>query len=302
MPPHSGARSINELYSATLQAHVENIARHATANGFDATPFSPSFVAPDTFWTAKEKAIFFHSLSRHSRLRPDLIADCIPTKSFLEVCGYLDALENASKDVARDANGRKNIPAAREMSSRWVGFENRMAEMIRFDQLEADKRALLAARRKVLKEEKLASQPGGSDVSGGSKSRKRSRDKAQDHGPERNRACKENWEREDFLQKLNRDRLFTLDHIIRRSETPLIPTPVPSTPINESIEQEMQQALSKVEQTRLRKRLHMRRKRAAEKAGTNEASYDTTAKRLRVGRKPKTQTQDEPPDGMSGCY
>jgi hypothetical protein len=94
---------------------------------------STSFPSP--IWSTHERDIFFSSLSRNTQRRPDLIAlDLAPSKTFLQVCFYLSLLQaglariNAKRTTRERERGRLAHPPAREMSERWVQFEEDMAE------------------------------------------------------------------------------------------------------------------------------------------------------------------------------
>ncbi|KAH6914009.1 hypothetical protein BKA70DRAFT_1260157 [Coprinopsis sp. MPI-PUGE-AT-0042] len=76
----------------------------------DGDELFPSLVPPNVSWTAQEKSVFFKALRSHSRLRPDLIAECIGTKGVAQVCSYLDYLEEEKtmaevRDVKRKKGG-----------------------------------------------------------------------------------------------------------------------------------------------------------------------------------------------------
>ncbi|RXW16715.1 hypothetical protein EST38_g9131 [Candolleomyces aberdarensis] len=59
----------------------------------------------DAHWTETEKNAFFHALSTCSRLRPDLIASNVKTKSVFQVCIYLRALEQTLEEFAAGIAG-----------------------------------------------------------------------------------------------------------------------------------------------------------------------------------------------------
>ncbi|PPQ67300.1 hypothetical protein CVT25_005884 [Psilocybe cyanescens] len=76
---------------------------------------------------AGQKDLFFHGLSVFSRLRPDLIAEHIRTKSTFDVCVYLDALHAASLRECPNVPPRKIVEPAIEVSERWVENEEFLA-------------------------------------------------------------------------------------------------------------------------------------------------------------------------------
>lgn len=81
-----------------------------------------------SFWTSREKAAFFYSLARHSKLRPDLIQEDVHTKSHLEVLEYLDLLESVVPPLSSDEHER--IPGARCVSRFWMRHERKIARKV----------------------------------------------------------------------------------------------------------------------------------------------------------------------------
>lgn len=125
-------RTRTSKYLAHLHEHISATQQHLL--GRDASRVShPSFFAPNSFWTSEEKDKFFHGLSVYSRLRPDLIAEDIVTKSLAEVCVYLDMLDEAMRNPEVLASispehrftpfPRKDFPIAYEVSEDWVAYE-----------------------------------------------------------------------------------------------------------------------------------------------------------------------------------
>ncbi|CAO1634564.1 unnamed protein product [Sympodiomycopsis kandeliae] len=91
-------------------------------------------------WSAEDVTLFFRSLARRSRWRPDLISsDLGGRKSSVQVASYIDQLSQASGLVPslRDSGGH---PAAREVSEEWLDFEERYALKLQGAQDEKDKR------------------------------------------------------------------------------------------------------------------------------------------------------------------
>lgn len=78
------------------------------------------------YWSPEEKERFFYALSRHSRLRPDLIAEHIGTKTASEVWAYLSFLEQSASSL--DDNAKEPIPAARVQTDSWIAQEEKLAE------------------------------------------------------------------------------------------------------------------------------------------------------------------------------
>lgn len=106
---------LNSAYLTDLQNHYKHVINHN--KGFDTElwgdedlPFS--VLPPASIWSPSETKMFFAALARYSRLRPDLIAESITTKSITEVGVYLDVLESRRvKDI-----GLRAFPSAVELS------------------------------------------------------------------------------------------------------------------------------------------------------------------------------------------
>lgn len=91
---------LNPGYIDDLQAHIRHTQDHSQGVdeglwGPDELPYSN--LPPNVVWTPEEKRLFFRALSRFSRLRPDLIAENIGSKSSLDVSLYIAALEKATR-------------------------------------------------------------------------------------------------------------------------------------------------------------------------------------------------------------
>src|SRR5215471_5709328 len=50
-------------------------------------------------WSVAEQNIFFHGLCVYSRQRPDLIAQDIGTKTVVDVCEYINVLDEAVEEI-----------------------------------------------------------------------------------------------------------------------------------------------------------------------------------------------------------
>ena len=127
-PAGSAANPLDWKYLSGLLDHISATQDHLDGN--DGTPFSPSFLPPNALWTAQEKDSFFHALSAHSRLRPDLISHEIKTKSVQDVCNYLSVLHAAASQQETTIpylQWRQDLPIAMEVSSEWVAMEEEKA-------------------------------------------------------------------------------------------------------------------------------------------------------------------------------
>ena len=86
LKPSPATLETDANFTEHLAAHISATRHHLTgAPEPPEPPYAPSFHPPTGYWTAAEKALFFRALSAHSRLRPDLIAASIATKSTLNV-------------------------------------------------------------------------------------------------------------------------------------------------------------------------------------------------------------------------
>ncbi|KAI0087096.1 hypothetical protein BDY19DRAFT_299970 [Irpex rosettiformis] len=118
-----------------LHEHISQVQRHIL--GYDeSNVLSPSFYLPNSCWTSDEKGRFFHALAIHSRLRPDLIAEHVTTKSLADVCLYLDMLEDtlhSSGSVSSNTGSkfvpmsRRDFPLAHEVTHDWAEYEAQLA-------------------------------------------------------------------------------------------------------------------------------------------------------------------------------
>ncbi|KZS95542.1 hypothetical protein SISNIDRAFT_483773 [Sistotremastrum niveocremeum HHB9708] len=122
------------------------------------TPNDPLFSTEDDLeessqssWTTTEQNAFFHALSVHSRLRPDLIAHEVGAKTTSDVCRYIDMLDAGVEEVLSmeaELDGgdtdhdepeeawkswritRRAFPSAREVSDEWLDLEELQARVI----------------------------------------------------------------------------------------------------------------------------------------------------------------------------
>lgn len=93
-------------------------------------PLYGSSIPPNlSFWTRNEKEAFFRALQRFSRFRPDAIAEAIGTKSIGDVEILMSDLESCrALDATYRPRELSRHPAAREMSEKWISFEETLAE------------------------------------------------------------------------------------------------------------------------------------------------------------------------------
>ena len=90
-----------------------------------ATALPPSL----SYWSDQEKDRLYRALARHSRWRPDLVAADIGTKSSLEVENLIAFMDGQVALLDEDNfTVPTQMPAAREMSDKWLDTEASLAE------------------------------------------------------------------------------------------------------------------------------------------------------------------------------
>ncbi|KAI5824344.1 hypothetical protein K523DRAFT_420859 [Schizophyllum commune Tattone D] len=310
----AGGRSLGDHEEVDAIDHVDEPEVPAGTGEQDNVAAPAADAAPDLYfpldvagepaedehtWTATERDALFHGLAIYSRLRPDLIASCIPTKTVPDVCAYLEALEEAaSYHSLPDALDQRRIaPLAMGMSESWLEWEETQATRLAVAEPDWEAYVLNAQRQDT-----LATYP--SDTPSAARE-----------------SLLAHWKAEDALRTLDTHKLRAISHILRVDEAaeddpsrptthnsitsnpttsnPTAPNPLdeddaetsargrsqsPSRPRSQSSTPSTRD-LSPKSRRRLQKRLYMRRKRA-EKAGT-EAVQD--AGLLKVGRPKKAR-------------
>ncbi|KAG7098571.1 hypothetical protein E1B28_000504 [Marasmius oreades] len=113
-----GTVDATKFYLHDFQEHVSAFQRHLL--GVGEKELSSSTIPPCGYWTPPEKERFFHSLSIHTRFRPDLIALDIKSKTVADVCFYLAALEQASAKIQPIRN---DLDIAITVSDSWISVE-----------------------------------------------------------------------------------------------------------------------------------------------------------------------------------
>lgn len=152
-PPASEVLSNVDFYSTYYAAHLADVSRgilgHPAVGKRKAIPSHqdpscplPSTVDPQSEWSSDDKNLLFAALARHGKSRSDLIAEEMRgAKSFLEVVSYLHLLESATRALTAPRSRfkqewraprwtRGRAFAAREVSERWIEFEEELAEVL----------------------------------------------------------------------------------------------------------------------------------------------------------------------------
>ena len=301
-------------YKSLFSEFISSVRSHAQSTGKKG--FVSSIHGPNTFWTSAEKELFFHGLTRYSRLRPDLIAAHIATdKTAVDVVAYIAALEKGSKRTDVDEK-RTSAPSARCVSTKWIEYEEKQAALLARNEVEWERSQLATGRERILKEEK-------------SRIRKRrekgfvrdrvARAQEQERREEYMRRVEEYerlWDQEDTMDSLGYNELSFLDSLIRThteangtnafaTEDDAVDQPEPDDPLSPNSPTQIAElsgdgetspidmsSMNAAERRRLQKRLYMRRKRA-------EASGRTPIQdnvRLRPGRR---TTRPQPLDPLT---
>lgn len=314
----------NDVYLTEHLADHISFTRHHLTGSPDhlEPPYTPSFYPPTGYWTASEKALFFHALTIHSRLRPDLIAASIGTKSTADVAIYLSLLRQGATRVNNDKStsshgatiriGRDQYPTAHEVSAELITLEDQQAAHICIAEPMHTKEVEAEARAQVLRSVKNGMRVRRGEASKGNK-RDREGQLARKEEFERLRAEREiEWARKDELARLDAVALQILDRMLRVDEEEgrlsTIPDPVasssspdgppPSPPPaaatlndNEGDSGTAPSNLSPASRRLISKRLYMRRKRA--EASGRTAQLDPA--RLKPGRKVSATSKYRPP-------
>lgn len=290
---------------------------HLHLQGLDpSVPLQPFYTeSPASYWTSAEKSAFFHALSIHSRLRPDLIAECVKTKNVVDICAYMDMLEEGVRAEGSEVT-RSEVEAAMEVSDKWIELEEENATAIVAHATKWEAETLKIARDKEiklkLKLKKISKAKRGEAKSAEELKRQRLKRKAW------RKECRLKWNKEDIMQSLGVAHLKVIDNILREEEETLAAAttsrqstaeppqpPVPSDeemidpilrsnpmpvsgPSTSTLSVDLESSaipenLSPASRRRLQKRLHMRRKRA-EAAGRSD---QLPVQRAKPGRKSK---------------
>nr|VWP01067.1 G-patch domain-containing protein [Ganoderma boninense] len=222
---------VDPAYLAFFSESVDNFRAHLDGrDGID--PLPASYFAPRSHWSSAEKDAFFRGLAVHSRLRPDLIAEEVKTKTVPDVCVYLAILEEGERellegttyiDETNRTSGtkslRRELPAAVEVSEEWVAFEDRMADTMIALQPAWDQQPVIQAREDEVQARRNALRATKGSANTTSKVRDREKEKLRREELDNWLAEKtSDWEGEDLLSSLDRIKLTTLDRMLRDDE------------------------------------------------------------------------------------
>ncbi|RDB16963.1 hypothetical protein Hypma_002638 [Hypsizygus marmoreus] len=217
-PPAELESDAETTYASQFRRHLADFRAHLA--GVDVENLQPSFVPPTGYWTHSEKETFFHSLTVFSRFRPDLIAARIGTKTVMDVCTYIDTLDEALAQNQHLLSLREDFDVAMEVSNDWVRWEETRAEVLTALELQWESELLSVQRE----EEISAKQSSSSIVVEGNFG------KDELNGWEL--GLRRRWSQEDTLKRLSVDHLRVLEGILREGDTHNIEpedSPVPGT-------------------------------------------------------------------------
>ncbi|WRT68861.1 uncharacterized protein IL334_005842 [Kwoniella shivajii] len=210
-------------------------------------PFATIVPPSNAIWTPDEKAVFFASLRRHSRYRPDLIAEEVKTKCEMEVEWYLDILELGSEvisqvDRKRQDEGMQKVrwdglrswrkglaPASREISNQWIEHEDELSSIIskEIEQREKEENHIMIKRDR--RHERRAMQkaiPLDESLTPYLKSKA-----LENH--QSIRSIENKWAINDFAESINSEKIFALNKLMKPdwstwySDRVRIPSPPP---------------------------------------------------------------------------
>ncbi|EPT05137.1 hypothetical protein FOMPIDRAFT_96662, partial [Fomitopsis schrenkii] len=208
-----GDTLIDTTYATHFSKHLDHVRAHLAGKDKSGR-LPPSFIPPSAHWTSAEKDLFFHALAIHSRLRPDLIAEEIRTKTMVDVCLYIRSLESGARE-----NGpmpRRDFQIAMQVTDVFVALEDQKAQpsLVAEPQwenraLEEDRQLELEAREKAVRARKGEAQSETNeeyrqDV------RRRRKEFKQWVADRRNE-----WKLEDTLRTLDFTTLKAMDRVLR---------------------------------------------------------------------------------------
>ncbi|KAI0647936.1 hypothetical protein C8Q79DRAFT_999457 [Trametes meyenii] len=226
-----GTVDVDPGYLALYSEFLDGFRAHLLGqDGSD--PLPASYFEPNAFWSASEKDEFFRALAIHSRLRPDLIAEEVRTKTVPDVCVYLAMLEQASRKAFRSTVyvgyetrsayqkiPRKDFPIALEASEDWMQVEERMAAALHTSETHFEREKLLNQRDQEVVHLRKATRPHASEGRAGSNGRDREAERQRRKDLENSlEDIRGQWAAEDLWQSLDQVSMAALDRILREDE------------------------------------------------------------------------------------
>ncbi|KAI0657307.1 hypothetical protein C8Q70DRAFT_919762 [Cubamyces menziesii] len=223
-----GTQEVAPTYLDFYSEYLDHFRAHLA--GRDGSELLPaSHLPPNAFWTAAEKDAFFHALAVHSRLRPDLIAVEVKTKTVPDVCVYLALLEDATREASRSVIyvgkekkhvdykvPRKQLPIAVEVTDEWIQREEAMAAALAAADVAYERELVVGPREEEVRTRRSAVR---AKKSKGHSDRDRVAEKERRKDFEAwLQAARQIWKVEDMWQSLDQVSLAALDRMLREEE------------------------------------------------------------------------------------
>ncbi|EKM53648.1 uncharacterized protein PHACADRAFT_260117, partial [Phanerochaete carnosa HHB-10118-sp] len=223
-------------YLAHLYAHNNDVRSHLMGSPQTIDDYvCASYFAPSAYWTTQEKDQFFHALSVHSRLRPDLIAEEIGTKTLADICTYIDMIEDGLKRSGYSGDRtteqiipeyldcesvpRGDFPIAYEVCDEWVDFEETLAEAVIAQEPDMVADELKKAREEEARQLQLQirARKGSAKLAGNTRDRegeKVRKKRFKEWLEEKEKA----WKEEDALNSMDVALMKTIDMLLRERD------------------------------------------------------------------------------------
>ncbi|EIW59330.1 uncharacterized protein TRAVEDRAFT_71439 [Trametes versicolor FP-101664 SS1] len=225
-----GTVEADPAYLALYHTHLDDFRAHLAGRD-GSEPLPASYFPPNACWSAAEKDAFFRGLAIHSRLRPDLIAEEVKTKTVPDVCVYLALLEEATHEASRTTVyvgaetrpvdprlPRQELPAAVEVSDMWLQLEERMSgALVDPDTLQREAVAKEREKEVHTRQASIRARKGQARTASNDRDREGERQRRKDFNAWFAEA-KAQWEAEDAWGALDHSSLSALDRMLREDE------------------------------------------------------------------------------------
>ncbi|OJT10645.1 hypothetical protein TRAPUB_12839 [Trametes pubescens] len=225
-----GTAEADPAYLALYHTHLDDFRAHLAGRD-GSEPLPASYFPPNACWSAAEKDAFFRGLAIHSRLRPDLIAEEVKTKTVPDVCVYLALLQEATYEASRTTVyvgaethpvdprlPRQELPAAVEVSDMWLQLEERMSRaVVDSDALQREALAMERTKEVYSRQTSIRARKGQARTASNDRDREGERQRRKDFNAWRERVQAQ-WEAEDAWAALDHGSLSALDRMLREDE------------------------------------------------------------------------------------
>ncbi len=230
-----------------VQSNASHVLKHYRGDEGGKPPLAETFIPPNTYWTSDEKHKLFHHLKRFSRLRLDLVADAMRTKTTAEVSAYVGHLDSIIHKKSYKYRRKKYPPpAAVEMSHNWIKFEEHMSYLTLQREALTEHIDIALERRQACKDADVKVEYCGVGAVAAEYSvlKKRKRKAEENQGlPNKKRALDLSWLRQDLFKELDDIRLEVLDNMLDAyyesvPTTSIFTSATASTPYDDSDEKD----------------------------------------------------------------